>query len=91
MCYSKERNLDLIEKKAKISLEKIHKIPIFKFNTPYNLEISCFNDHIANVLTLIPGVKRNSLLTISYRNDNYLEMFKVINAMMLLSIVACDN
>jgi D-amino peptidase len=63
----------------------VSKISLYKFNSPIKLRIELQTASMADVLEMLPDVKRIDGVTIEYTHADYAEMFDAIDAMATLA------
>lgn len=80
-----ERVRELIKEGAKRAIANRKKVKIFKFDPPIRLEIDFLKSSMADMATLIPGVKRIGGRTVSYEGKDYIEVFKLMRALIALA------
>jgi D-amino peptidase len=67
-----------IETKAARALRNISKLKVFRFKTPIRAEVDLASSLIADLLELIPGVKRTEGRKIIFRANDILEFYRVL-------------
>lgn len=67
-----------IEFKAAQALKKVKKLKIFRFKSPLRAELDLSTSLIADMVELIPGVKRTAGRKIGFRANNILELYRVL-------------
>lgn len=72
-----------IEDRAARALQKIGRLRVFRFRTPIRAEIDLANTLIADLVELVPGIKRTSGRQIVFRAGDILEFYR------LLRLVCC--
>jgi D-amino peptidase len=88
ICLSKEVTYDLIREGALRALRRRADIKPFRFETPIRVEADTLFDHTAAAISLIPTIERKSLLTIGFESNDYVQAFRTIQAIQLMSGVA---
>lgn len=77
ICLSNEKACELIRFKAAAGVRRAKEAKPLRYPSPIEMEIALKAPALADTFCYIPGVKRVNATTVSYRSDNYLEVFKV--------------
>lgn len=77
-----------IERKAKRSIQKGKRLKAFKFRSPIRADIDLASTTVADLVELIPGVKRTAGRTIKFRTGNILEFYHILRLVCTLGIYA---
>jgi D-amino peptidase len=85
ICLSKEITYELLKEGAERALRRKDEIKPFRFKMPVRVEADTLFDHTARAIALIPSVEQTSLLTIAFESDDYVEAFRTIQAIQLIS------
>jgi len=80
-----EKVRELIREGAKRAIANRKKVKIFKIDPPIKLEIEFLKSSMADMATLIPGVKRIGGRTVFYEGKDYIETFKLMRALIALA------
>lgn len=78
---------ELITEKVKRAISNIFICKPFVMEGPINLEVVLKHPSICDVVSIIPGVKRNSSTTVSYHAENIIEAMRAIATMVNASCV----
>ncbi len=73
-----------IRENARLALERRTAIQAFHLEGPYHFELNFLNSAQAEVAELVPGVERTGPRTVAYKQDDFIEGFRLFRA--LLSI-----
>lgn len=87
-CANNLSRLELENKykeRMKIVFSNIDKFPIIRCENEIKLEVSFHSTIMADSAILIPGVKREDNKSVSYMGDDYVEVYKLFRAMILLA------
>jgi len=85
ICLSKEVTYELIREGAERALKRKDEIRPFRFKMPIRVEADTLYDHTARAIALIPSVEQISPRTVAFESDNYVEAFRTIQAIQLIS------
>lgn len=88
ICLSRETTYELIREGASRALKRKDEIEPFRFKMPVQIEADVLFDHTARTISLIPGVELVSARTIAFQSKDYLEVFRALQAITILSIAA---
>jgi D-amino peptidase len=88
ICLSKEETYERIKQGAEQALLRRKEIPPFNFQMPVRIEADTLNDHIAQAIAEIPGVKLTGPITVCFESNDYQEAFRATHAMQMISGVA---
>jgi len=64
---------------------KIKEFKPIKYKTPVKMSVEFASDLMADVVSMMPGIKRNSRQVISFESDDYIEAWKCMYAAILLA------
>lgn len=88
ICLSPEETYERIRDGAARALRRKDEIPPFHFQMPIRIEADTLFDHAARCIALMPGVELIAPRTIAFETGDYLEAFRALQAMTILSIAA---
>ncbi|MDD3627724.1 MAG: M55 family metallopeptidase [bacterium] len=86
--YPLNKVYDALEKGTFEALSRIRKIPKIFMKPPYKIEIDFFTTIQADVVGLIPCMKRKSGRTLSFTVDDYCNFYRMFMAIILLASTA---
>lgn len=86
----KNKPLNIVRKETHAAVKSllssnVSKIPVYKFEPPIKLKIELQTTSMADVLEMLPDVKRTDGVTIEFTHNDYAEMFDAIDAMATLA------
>uniref|UniRef100_A0A7V3ZVL7 Peptidase M55 n=1 Tax=candidate division WOR-3 bacterium TaxID=2052148 RepID=A0A7V3ZVL7_UNCW3 len=79
-----KRTLKEIEEKASLAVKKIENIKVYKIEGPINLEIALNETIQADIISLLPNVKRVSGRLITTQTDNIIDAQRLIRLIAIL-------
>jgi D-amino peptidase len=88
ICLSRDETYTLIKQGAERAMLRRKEIPPFTFQKPVRIEADTVNDHIAQAIAEIPGVKLIGPVTVCYESNDYREAFRATHAMQMISGLA---
>jgi D-amino peptidase len=74
----------LIRDRAKRAVERRGAISPVRYPAPVHVSLQFMNSAMAEVSTLVPGVRQTSALTVEYTLDDFLEVFNCLRALIYL-------
>ena len=74
----------LIRDRAKRAVERRAEIAPVRYPAPVHVSLQFMNSAMAEVSTLIPGVRQTSAVTVEYTLDDFLEVFNCLRALIYL-------
>ncbi|MCD6578121.1 M55 family metallopeptidase [bacterium] len=80
--------LNEIREKIKNQINNMKDIKPFKWKSPYELEIEFIDTLIADIVELIPGVKRISGRVVQFQTNEFKELYRALIAMTLMGYSA---
>lgn len=80
-----QRAREMIREGVRRGIEKRSSMPVYKISSPITLEIEFLSSGRADQPSLIPGVKRVSGREVSYTGQDYIEVFKLFRALIILA------
>jgi D-amino peptidase len=86
----KNKPLNVVRKETHEAVKSVlssnvSKIPVYKFEPPIKLKIELQTTSMADVLEMLPDVKRTDGVTIEFTHNDYAKMFDAIDAMATLA------
>ena len=75
----------LIKNKAIECVENYQEFKPIKYKTPVKMSVEFTSDLMADVVSFIPGIKRESRQVISFESQDYIEAWKCMYASILLA------
>ena len=82
---SLERARKMIREGVRRGIENRQRMPVYKLDSPVTLEMEFLRSDMTDNLILIPGVKRISARKVTYTHDDYIAVFKLMRALIILA------
>ncbi|MCD6510384.1 MAG: M55 family metallopeptidase [Thermoprotei archaeon] len=81
---------ETIKSAVRRALEKVkrNEIPVFAPKGPYEVSVEFTDSLIADFVELIPGVKRRDGLVVEYNTEDVLDVYKILELMLIISVGA---
>jgi D-amino peptidase len=90
-CVHPETAREAIRTSAEKAIRKIDKECFYKVSSPVALEMDFSSSAMADMVELIPGVTRIGDREVQYTGDDFLEVYKLFRASLLLAHAAMDK
>ncbi|MFC1554899.1 M55 family metallopeptidase [candidate division KSB1 bacterium] len=82
---SPQKAQNLIREGVKKGIQNRTSMPIYNFDQPVELEMHFFKSEMIDNATLIPGVERISGSKVKFTHPDYITVFKVMRALLILA------